>query len=285
MQKLTIKSLRLVSISACALLCLLANNAMATNTYFSPSGGVANNGMYTWDQSTTIDWATSAGATPTETWAQAAVNSAFPRFTLGGADTITLTVNGSNLTPMAGLYQEETGTLNIAATPGSSLPIAANIQGFLLTGPVVITCPLTGAGGIEPEYEASGAALSLFATNTYTGGTYLYSSSALVYFNNGSAFGTGNIMLGSGSLTGFNPFIATGGAPITLPNNWVHYSTDTADGINFAQAANTPLTCSGTWTLSSYPVAIRQNGDSTSPSDALRCYQWNRRCDGEPKRQ
>jgi autotransporter-associated beta strand protein len=219
--------------------------------------------MYTWDQSTTVDWATSSGGTPTETWQAAAVNSAFPRFTLGGADTITLTVNGSNLTPMAGLYQEESGTLNIAATAGSSLPIASGIQGFLLTGPVNITCPLTGTGGIEPEYEASGAALYLYGTNTYSGGTYLYSSSALVYINNSNSFGTGTIMLGSGSLTGFNPVLAT--APVTIPNNWVHYSTDTADAINFASGPSCPVTCSGTWTLGAYPVAIRNNGDTTAP--------------------
>ena len=115
---------------------------MVVNTYFSPSGGVANNGIYTWDQSITVNWATASGGAPTETWATAAVNSAFPRLTLGGADTITLNVSGSNLTPMAGLYQEETGTLNITPADGSSsLPIASGIQGFLLTGPVNITCP------------------------------------------------------------------------------------------------------------------------------------------------
>ncbi len=254
MKNLTLKSLRFITSALSLGVCLLASNAMATNTYFSPSGGVANNGIYTWDQSTTVNWATASGGTPTETWQAAAVNSAFPRFTLGGADTITLTVTGNTLTPMAGLYQEESGTLNITnANASSSLSIASGVQGFLLSGPVVITCPLTGAGGVEPEYEASGGTLSLLATNTYSGGTILASSSAFVYINNSNSFGTGPITLEEDT-TYYCPLFVTG--TVTIPNNIV--GNTSMGGINVASGS---AVFSGTVTAGAAgnPFEIRNN--------------------------
>src|ERR1035441_714044 len=75
-------------------LCLAAGSANAASTYFLPSGGVANAGSYTWDQSTTVDWSTASTGTPTETWAAASLNSAFPRFNAGSGLTYTVTVTG-----------------------------------------------------------------------------------------------------------------------------------------------------------------------------------------------
>jgi hypothetical protein len=85
----------------------------------------------------------------------------------------------------------------------------------------------------------------------------------LVWINNNNSFGSGNIQLGSGAMTSFNPVLAT--APVTLANNFVHYATDTADAINFGSSANSPVISSGTWSMGAVPVGIRNNGGSTSP--------------------
>jgi hypothetical protein len=263
MKNLTSKSLRFIPAALGLAACLLASSATAASTYFLPSGGVANAGSYTWDQSTTVDWSTASTGTPTETWATAAANSAFARFNAGSGKTYTVTVNGD--ISVAGFWGYGTLTLNAAAGSGNDLNMQSGMQGILLSGAATVNAPIVGVGGIEPQYLASGAAISLYGNNTYSGGTYLYSSSVLVYINNNNSFGSGNIQLGSGAMTSFNPVLATGGSTITLANNFVHYATDTADAINFGSSPSTPVISSGTWSMGAVPVGIRNNGGSTSP--------------------
>ena len=87
----------------------------------------------------------------------------------------------------------------------------------------------------------------------------LSTSSYLIQFNNSNSFGTGPMNING---TTFAPLLAQGGAPITLANNWTNLS---GGGVNFAAAANTPLTCTGLWDLQTFPLNIRNNGNSTSP--------------------
>jgi hypothetical protein len=235
----------------------VTQGALAANSFFEPSAGVTNGSTFSWDDP---NWsATATAGSGTLNWT--AGN--FPEFPAGGTG-ISYIVNVGQDESVAGVWMKSAGTLTIDQTASTTgdLNMATGVQGILLSGALVVNAPIVGSGGIEPEFEASGAAVSLFGNNTYSGGTLLTSSSTLVNFNNNNSFGASTIsaQYAAGS---FAPLIATGGSTITLPNNW--QNTGTGGGVNFASSANTPVITTGTWTLGSVAFNLRNNGNSTAP--------------------
>ena len=258
MKQLTLKSLRVVPIGLCAVLCLVAYNAKA-NGYLCPGGAVPNDGgTYSWDDP---NWSTvtpcgTPGAWPAGSFAE-----------FHGGVSYTTVVN--NAESMAGLFNNYDGgganTLAINAAGSGSLSIVAAgsltaglpVQGFFTGGgSVLINAPMTGAGGVSES--AGGGNLELLGNNTYTGGTAFNSSGTLTYFNNNNSFGTGPIVLNG---TSFAPILGTGGATITLANTWTNLGNC---GVNFAADPNTPLVLTGSWSMTG-TLNLRNNGATTSP--------------------
>jgi hypothetical protein len=218
--------------------------------------GVATGATYDWDDTTTGGfWSNNSTSTTgniaTVPWPQGN----FPKFQPAGTPNYTVTVN--NEEQVAGLFFSTAQTLKINGT--GSLSIVSGIQGLLGSGSADVTfnVPLTGPGGIQPS---NGGNLRLNAVNTYEGGTNLSSTSTLVHFNNSSSFGTKAINLG---VAGFAPLLGSGGAAITLPNDFT--TSVNGAGVNFAADANTPVISTGTWTLGANNLLLRNNGNSTSP--------------------
>jgi fibronectin-binding autotransporter adhesin len=167
------------------------------------------------------------------------------------------------------LYNDSTSTLTInSAGVGDDLDITGGVpQGFLVAsgGSVIINSAIVGNGGVAPELTGS---LSLFGVNTYSGGTALGDSgNTLTYFNNSSSFGSGGITLNRTGIGNFSTLLSSGGSPITLANNFstVLASTGSGTGLNFANGANTPVLSTGSWTLGTVGLALRNNGNSTAP--------------------
>jgi hypothetical protein len=221
--------------------------------------GVTTGSTYDWDDTTNGGfWSNNSTSTTgniaTVTWPQGN----FPKFQPAGTPTYTVTV--SNEEQVAGMFFSTPQTLTINPIGSGKLNMVSGLQGVLGSGSanVTINAPIIGSGGIQPS---NGGNISFNAVNTYTGGTNLSSTATLVHFNNGSAFGTGAINMG---VAGFAPLLGSGGAPITLPNNFTS-TTVTGAGINFAADANTPVISTGTWTLGANNLVLRNNGNSTSP--------------------
>ena len=149
--------------------------------------------------------------------------------------------------------------LTINAIGAGDLNIVTGLQGVLgsSSADVTINAPITGPGEIQPS---NGGNIRLNGLNTYSGGTNLASTSTLIHFNNASSFGTGSINMG---IAGFVPLLGSGGAAITLPNDFT--SSVNGAGINFAADAATPVTSTGTWSLGANNLVLRNNGDSASP--------------------
>ncbi len=259
------KSLMVGSAGACLLFALLASNtAKAQSLYFvGPTGGIANGGSYSWDDTTS--WGATSGTTPGTGGGWTAGD--FARFYGGSGDSYTVTVNADEQN--TGLYNDNsTSTLTInSAGVGDDLDVITAIQGFLSTSgsSTIINSPIVGAGGVAPELSGS---VSLFGVNTYTGGTALGDSgNTLTYFNNSSSFGSGGISLNRTGIANFSTLLSSGGSPITLANNFSTVSANTGSGtaLNFASGANTPVNVSGTWTLGAVNLNLRNSGGSTAP--------------------
>ena len=173
------------------------------------------------------------------------------------AGTPTYIVTVSNDEQVAGMFFSTAQFLTINAIGSGDLDIVAGLQGVLGSGSadVTINAPITGPGEIQPS---NGGNIRLNGVNTYAGGTNLSSTSTLIHFNNSSSFGTNFINMG---VAGFAPLLASGGATVTLPNNFT--SSVSGAGINFAADAATPVVSTGTWTLGANNLVLRNNGDST----------------------
>src|ERR1035437_2607013 len=266
MKKLTPNLLRFIPVTLCLLFSLLANNAKAANVYVDVNGttagyGVVTGSTYSWDDP---NWAAATGGgTATANW----VAGNFARFT--GPASYTVTVNNNE--SMAGLYVSVTGyTLPLNAAGSGAFSVVPNAttgpdplaQGFYCDGAVIVNVPIGGTGGIQPQYVGVGAALSLNAINTYSGGTLFPSRSPFVNFNNNSAFGPGTIYIDMASGS-FVPVLGHGGATLTLANNFTNCIS--GGGINFAADASTPVISSGNWGLAANNLNLRNNGNSTAP--------------------
>ncbi|HEX4589239.1 MAG TPA: PEP-CTERM sorting domain-containing protein [Gemmataceae bacterium] len=227
--------------------------------------GVTTGSTYDWDDTTNGGfWSNNSVSTTGNIATNGWVQGNFPKFQPAGAPTYTVTV--SNTESIAGAFFSTAQTVTLNPIGSGNLSIVSGNQGILGSGSadVTINVPLTGTGSIQPS---NGGNLRFNAVNTYTGGTNLVSTGTLIHFNNGSAFGTGPINVNvTTSTTAFVPLLASGGATVTLPNNFTNISTGTgAAGINFAADASTPVVSTGTWTLGAPSFVLRNNGGSTSP--------------------
>jgi hypothetical protein len=220
--------------------------------------GVTTGSTYDWDDTTNGGfWSNNSVSTTGNIATTGWVQGNFPKFQPAGTPTYTVTV--SNVESVAGMFFSTAQTLTINPIGSGALSIVSGLQGVLGSGSanVTINAPITGPGEIQPS---NGGNLRFNAVNSYTGGTNLSSTGTLIHFNNGSAFGTNFINMG---VAGFAPLLASGGATVTLPNNFT--SSVNGAGINFAADANTPVVSAGAWTLGSNNLVLRNNGGSTSP--------------------
>lgn len=234
--------------------------ASAANAYMDLDGANPGFGTFTG----TIDWdstanggiwsASSTGVVATNPWNQGD----FPRIGPAGTPTWTLTV--SNQEQMPGFYFNTAQTTTVNAIGAGSLYITSGLQGVLAAANanVTINAPISGPGEIQPG-GSSGGVIYLNGNNTYTGGTNLASTVVLTHFNNSSSFSTNFINMG---IAGFAPLLGSGGAPITIPNNFT--SSVNGAGINFAADANTPVTSTGSWTLGTNNLVLRNAAGPTS---------------------
>lgn len=199
-------------LTAAAFAVLAASEQTQATNLFWDNNGTSAVTSGTWD-STSAVWATSSTLT---TATQAFGSGNFPEFSAGTTPT-TLNITVNSAVSCAGMYARTSGsTVNISGT--GSIGITSGLQGFLCTGNIVINVPLTGAGGVEQE---EGAALSLYANNTYTGGTEITGGQNLYYNQNGS-FSTGTI-----TITGayFGALINNASTNVTIANNFTSTSS------------------------------------------------------------
>jgi hypothetical protein len=220
--------------------------------------GVTTSSTYDWDDPTNGGfWSnnsvSSTGNIATNGWVQGN----FPKFQPAGTPTYTVTV--SNVESVAGMFFSTAQTLTINPIGSGALSIVTGLQGVLGSGSadVTINAPITGPGEIQPS---NGGNLRFNGVNTYSGGTNLSSTSTLIHFNNSASFGTGFINMG---VAGLVPMLASGGATVTLPNNFT--SSVNGAGINFAADASTPVVSTGTWTLGTNNLVLRNNAGPSAP--------------------
>jgi len=230
---------------------------MAANQYFTT---VTAGGTYSWDAA---NWNASGSSGNTSPYTFSYVQGNFPRFYNGSALTYSVTVNTDEHN--VGMFYNVAGTLNIndAGNGTGNLYVDGSApQGFFVNnagGNLNINVPIIGTGGVAPEGTGS---LYLKSANTYSGGTALgLSGNTLTYFNNNNAFGSGGISLNR-SAGAFSTLLSQGGSRLTIANNFSTVSANTA--LNFASSANTPVTSSGTWTLGSSILNLRNAGGSTA---------------------
>ncbi len=251
---------------------LLSASAGAAITYnFDVNGATAGFGVtsttYNWDATTNGGfWSNNAVSTTGGTTTNGWVQGNFPKFQPAGTPNYTITV--SNVEQITGIFASTAQTLKINALGSGGLEAintaAPNPQtsvtadGFLGSGSadVTINAPISGAGAIEPS---NGGNLRFNGNNSYSGGTFLVSTSTLVHFGTDTAFGTGPMNL---SVAGFAPLLASGGTTRTLGNNFVNAIA--GGGVNFGADANTPVVSTGTWTLGANNLVLRNNGIGSS---------------------
>ena len=137
-------------------------------------------------------------------------NAAASAITLGG--TTLVTSNGILLTSAVGANASTITGGTLKGTSGKDLVIIQNN-----TGALVISSTIADNGGATALTKSGTGILTLFGSNTYTGGTYI--NGGTVNFNNDNAVGTGPLTL----LTG-TTIDNTSGGTITLagtsPVSW-----------------------------------------------------------------
>ena len=264
--KVLCQCVRIAALSSVAVVVgLLANSSQAAVvTYnFDVNGstagfGVTTGSTYDWDDPTNGGfWSNNSVSTTGNIATNGWVQRNFPKFQPAGSPTYTVTV--SNDEQVAGMFFSTAQHLTINAIGAGDLNIVAGLQGVLgsSSADVTINAPITGPGEIQPS---NGGNIRLNGVNTYSGGTNLSSTSTLLHFNNDSSFGSNFINMG---VAGLAPLLASGGAAITLPNDFT--SSVNNAGINFAADAATPVTSTGTWSLGANNLVLRNNGDNASP--------------------
>lgn len=260
-------SLRFIPAALGLAVCLLANNAMAQNQYFGVTAGIVNGGTYSWDAA---NWSVAGGSSSgpfTYNWS-AGDFARFYGIPSGTAPlSYTVTVNASEAN--TGLYNNGAATtlnINDAGNGTGNLSLNSGLDAFITasTAYTYINVPITGPGTLCPETSGN---IYFTVANSYTGGTALgESGNSLANFNNNLTFSTGPITLHRTGIANFSTLLAYGGQTLTLANNFQATSdVGTGTGLNFASAANTPVVSSGTWTLGTYNLNLRNAGGSTAP--------------------
>jgi fibronectin-binding autotransporter adhesin len=91
------------------------------------------------------------------------------------------------------------------------------------------------------------------------------SSNTLLWFNNSGAFGSGGITFNR--TANYSTLLNYSGTSLTLANNFstVVANTGANTGINFASSANSPVVSSGTWSLGTVNLVLKNSGGPTSP--------------------
>jgi hypothetical protein len=220
--------------------------------------GVTTGSTYDWDDTANGGfWSNNSTSTTGNIATNGWLQGNFPKFQPSGTPTYTVTV--SNDEQVAGMQFSTAQTITINAIGAGDLNIVSGLQGVLgsSSASITINAPITGPGEIQPN---SGGNFFLYGTNTYSGGTNLFNTATLLHFNNSSSFGSNFINMG---VAGFAPLLASGGATVTLPNNFT--STVNGAGVNFAADPATPVVSTGSWALAAHPLVLRNNGISTSP--------------------
>lgn len=274
MKNRTIPTLTRSFLQLGAVLCLAlwaAGAQAATTLYFDSNGASPGYGAGgNWDAP---NWAASPGGTSTTAnW----VAGGFPRFYTAVSSTVTIGLSETNV----GMYEQvDAVTLTILATnTAGNLYIATNggalvsgnfVQGFFIgtnnsaNSSLVLSCPVVGPGGIEQE---NFGALSLFGTNTYTGGTDL-TGGQITYYNNNASFGTGTVII-NGTGQGL---VSTAAIALTIPNNFsfptANYNLNLAGGNPVAGAPGTTFT--GTFTLPGSGTITLLTSSSASQVDQI----------------
>jgi autotransporter-associated beta strand protein len=255
-----------------------ANRAHATDEYFDVNGsttgsGVAVGGSYTFEASNFNTSATGVGGTITA-WPN---GNNFMRFS-AGTDAIdsnfTITANSNHTFAGVVLQADGGGTVTIASSGGAVLSLFSTSggQGFYVGGfntqNLLITAPI-GGDSVTPlvwqgkiSVSQNPGILSLYSTNTFSGGVNL-NTSAPLNFNNASSFGSGHIKWGftGGTATTFTLSAPALSSALTITNPMDTKAAATLTMTEFAQ----PVTWSGAWTLASgtSTLDIRSNANTT----------------------
>ena len=257
MKKLNSKSIcvRVISAALVLLFALLANNALATFKYWDNTGNASNPTSGVWD-TTTASWSTTSALTATPTTFNAGD---LPIFCAGTATagSITVSVNTPNLS-VNGVYNNGIGGYSCLLTLGGtgSLSLPAGFNSFYVTAAktTTVNIPINGPGGLQTGATGN---LYLHGANTFSGGVNV-GTATLIFFNNGSAFGTGPINLNSGGSGG--AFVCEAAGAITVPNNFV---LNAAYSYNFT-CNPAGVTYSGNWNLNGNTIAIGCGNNSTA---------------------
>jgi len=247
-----------------ALVLGLANStATAAVTYWDPKGVQAV--PYTGDLTGTWEsnvWSTASGGSATGV---AWIDSTAACFGVGtgkGTPAFTVTVNSNHI--VAGFFNGNLApnSCNVTLVGPGILTLSNNNENAFeaitssdgAVGMINISNVLTGSSTARLTCEGGTGQLFLHATNTMAGNVELgYSGlgfGGLLWFNSGSSFGTGKIVVGntSGGLCALLSDVST---PITITNSvaWTNFVT-TSRGINIVpQSANGPITFSGPWSF------------------------------------
>jgi hypothetical protein len=264
-RRFPLNSLLLVPAGVCLMAVLLANNAKAVVQAWDPNGTASIGGNGTWD-TTTPNWTPAGTQTQVDsaslvafTPGNAALFCAGPS---GSANQGTFTITVSGTPTIGGMYNGNLnpGPCNLTIT-GGGLNLATGTDAFSMYNNVtIINSPISGTTGGVLNPQGSGS-ISLFANNSYSGGTLL-SSPTLVYFNNNNSFGSGLITINRG-VNLYTALLSQGGSTITLANNFAN--TTSGGGVNFASGANTPVVSTGNWNLGANNLNLRNNGNPTAP--------------------
>jgi autotransporter-associated beta strand protein len=239
--------------------------ALTANMLATPITSAVTNSIYYWDPQGTTGanpytssmsgtWENSkwsyiaTGLSATTNWVEGKA-ACFGVHTGSGTPAYTITMNANHI--VAGFFDGPltpnscdvtiagSGIIQLASGPQGLDPHNSS-DGSL--GRIRINVPVFGDGVLYPE---SNGESFLNATNGYTGGTILgYSSNpfnGIVYFNNGSAFGTGPITLWNKGNGGWLVYNGSGAATVT--NDVIVLATTT----NNIVGNSSGVTFSGNW--------------------------------------
>ena len=191
-----------------------------------------------------------------------------------GTPAFTVTMNSSHT--VAGFFDGALSpkSCDVTITGTGTVNLASGAQGFDSVissdgsvGYLRLYCNMAGSGQLFPEGNAN---LYLHGTNTYSGGTELgyYDStnganafSGTVYFNNGSAFGTGPITLWTHGNGG--DLRLEGSSAVIVTNNFVIASATTND----IWGNSAGLTLSGDWNMSAAQITL--GGGTTAANKTI----------------
>lgn len=243
---------RRLLIVAIALFCALLPAKTPAVIYYWDPNGLSAPTSGTWD-TTTPQWSTTSALSASPVVWDPTAAAGFPAGT-AGISALTITVNSP--IGFAGTFNGLTasiGVTNLVLSGSGSLSLNAGLQGFWTgasTYNTIIRLPITGAGALQNQSSGS---LWLSGNNTYSGGTALGTSAGL-NFNNGNAFGSGQITNAVTTTVLATPATDSAGAtfataPITIANSMATFGGAANSSLIYVGIAAAPATFTGPWTL------------------------------------